>query len=540
MAAIHLLPVSNPNLMRFATSLLSGSIAFLLTFSLQAQHAAHEGPCGMTRADLDVVTTQLLSNMAMLEEYGADLREGSTTYIPVKFHIVNRTNGTGGVPLERVLEMLCGINEFYADQNLVFFIRNGINTINNTTLFDNPQSEASILLMLNSRVTGTLNIFLTDQTGAANILGYYTPGQAGFPADYIVIRRSEIGYRKNTIEHEIGHYFQLLHTFNGWECEPWESNLHGKPLNSSFAPCNSAKAPFGAVLAELADGSNGGSSGDFISDTPADYNLGLGWPNCQYTGGAQDKNGVPLDPDEKNIMSYFLSCPEYHLSPIQKQLIGTDITSRKNAGFGSFRFLNTNATPVTGDTGPITALAPPDNGLSNGNTNVKLEWAAGPGAQRYVVRIDRFQSFGFQPRYYYTNAPEVVLDFTLVGTGKYFWQVYAYNDFQTCPLWGPTFSFNVGASTALESLPGLTAMAVLPQPLAIGQALQVHMDLERPMDLDLEILDLNGRILHREAGLSMRAGEQTHTSAWFPGHSGLYLMRWSGAQGSFTKRVAVH
>lgn len=526
--------------MRFSFPSLFTALSLFLSGTAFSQHIPHDGPCGMTRADLDIVTEQLLVNQAQLEEYGVDLRGGSTTYIPVKFHIVNRTDGTGGVPLERVLEMLCGINEFYADQNLRFFIRNGISTINNTGLFDNPQSQASIQLLINSRVTGTLNIFLTDQTGNANVLGYYTPGQSGFPADYIVVRRSEVGYKRNTIEHEIGHYFQLLHTFNGWECEAWDANMHGKPLTNSFAPCGSAKAPFGAVLAELADGSNGSTAGDFISDTPADYNLGLGWPNCQYTGGAQDRNGVPLDPDEKNIMSYFLSCPDYYFSQIQKQLMATDITSRKNAGISSFRFLNTNVTPNTAETGPITAISPPDEGLSNGKVGVKLEWAAGPGAQRYIVRIDRFQSFGFQPRYYYTNAPEVTLDFNLLGTGKYFWQVYAYNDFQTCPMWGPTFSFNASDPTSVEQLPGLESLAILPQPLALGQQLQVRMDLNRPLDLDLEIIDLNGRIIHRELGLVLRDGEQVLTTEWSPVHPGMFLMRLYSREGSLTERIVVH
>ena len=41
------------------------------------------------------------------------------------------------------------------------------------------------------------------------------------------------------------------------------------------------------------------NSGDFLCDTPADYNLGFGWNNCNYTGGAMDPNGILLNPDEK-------------------------------------------------------------------------------------------------------------------------------------------------------------------------------------------------------------------------------------------------
>lgn len=60
--------------------------------------------------------------------------------------------------------------------------------------------------------------------------------------------------------------------------------------------------------AELVDGSNCTTAGDFICDTPADPNLGMAgmidYTTCSYIGTATDANGQPYAPLVDNIMSY--------------------------------------------------------------------------------------------------------------------------------------------------------------------------------------------------------------------------------------------
>lgn len=522
------------------SSLLCLAAVLLLSPDLFGQHHDHSAPCGTSREDLDQITEQLVQNLAVLEERPVDLRNGAITYVPIKFHIVRKSDGTEGVDTEFVLAMLCGLNEFFADQEIQFFIKGGFNYINNSVLFDNPKGTTGVTVMNNNRASGHLNIFLTNQTGEADVLGYYTAGQS-YAQDYIVIRKSEIGYKKYTLEHEVGHYFGILHPFNGWECDPWDAVKHGNPLNLTTAPCITIKPPFtNYPLVEFADGSNSTTAGDLVSDTPADYNLGLGWSNCNYNGGARDKNGILLNPDEKNIMGYFLNCAPYTYSPIQKQLIATDLTNRKNAVSSSNRKLNTAAIPILEPNSPVVALSPVDEGYSNGTVDIKLEWAAGAGARNYIVRIDRFASFSFQPRYYFTDQPEVILDFVLGSSGKYYWQVYAWNDYNTCPVWGEVFSFTVGSPSAISALPGLDNLVIMPQPLGAGQPLQMQLAATRPLELDLEIYHVNGHLVYRQARLQVPAGEHALSPGWIPAHPGMYVVRLSANGGQYTGRVVVH
>lgn len=513
-------------------------VTLLGMFELQAQHT-HAGFCGTSREALDVIQSQVLTYLAEIGENEVDLRNGAITYVPVRFHIVRKSDGTGGIEIDKILSMLCGINEFYADQEISFFIKDGFNYINNNTLFDNPQHNSSITLMNNSRIKGALNIFITNQTGEVGTLAYYTPGNPLWSSDYIVIRKDQIIYNKGTIEHELAHFFSVLHTFNGWECEPFDKDIHGIPLTNPTAPCFSLKSPWGNVLAELADGSNSTVAGDFLDDTPADYNLGLGWNTCTYTGGARDFNNQLLDPDELNLMGYFLTCKPLSLSNKQKLLIKSDLNSRKIAGSTNNRYLNTNVTPILGETGPVTAITPPNEGLSNGTMNIKLQWNPGPAATSYVVRIDRFQSFGFQPKYYYVTQPEVTLDFTLGNSGKYYWQVYAYNAFNTCPIWGDIFNFTVGPVSSITEVKGLSNIHIAPQPSLAGQNITVYFEADQALDLQMYITDINGRLLHSVQKLIFPSGQHQYILPWVPQTPGMYFMRWQSENGISTLRFVV-
>lgn len=497
------------------------------------------GFCGTHRHDLDAISEQLQANLADVDLQANFERSGAITYVPLRFYIVQKNDGTGGIALENVMDMLCGMNELYLEMDIQFYIKGNIVYLKNSTLYDDPMSSAGYQAMVNQRLKGFMNIFITKQTGEANVLAYYTSGWPSWESDLIVIRHSDVMKGTYTIEHEIGHYFTILHTFNGWECDPWEGAKHGIPLASEFAPCNSTKPPFNTVTAELADGSNSTTAGDFFTDTPADYNLGLGWANCSYSGGARDKNGVLLNPDEKNIMGYFTQCSDYYFSSQQKSSIQADLNARKNSNPANNRYLNTTLTPELQEVGEAAALFPVNGGASNGLSGVSLEWLAGPGAKSYIVRIDRFTSFKFQPKYYYVSSPEVVLDFNLNNNAKYYWQVYPYNEYNTCSGWGDIFSFTAGVATATQDIPGLESVAIESNPLPAGSELTLLLELMEDPGLSLEISDLTGRVLHQISELPLHAGEQRLATGWQPAHPGMYMVSLRSSKGIRTERLIV-
>ena len=66
--------------------------------------------------------------------------------------------------------------------------------------------------------------------------------------------------------------------------------------------------------AELADGSNGSTYGDYVADTPADPHLrfNVNPTTCTWNGSGRDARGNSYNPDERNIMSYTdVNCMTY-------------------------------------------------------------------------------------------------------------------------------------------------------------------------------------------------------------------------------------
>lgn len=141
--------------------------------------------------------------------------------------------------------------------------------------FDRPSSQAKLdeirTLFAHER---RLNVYVVEVLDDPQICGY--GGQD------IFLRK---GCGSFTLVHELGHVFGLPHTFAG----------NGE---------------------ELVDGSNCGTAGDGICDTPADpYDLDIvalnGMPyhtGCEFVYPNTDGNGQYYQPDMGNIMSYY-PCP---------------------------------------------------------------------------------------------------------------------------------------------------------------------------------------------------------------------------------------
>lgn len=101
-----------------------------------------------------------------------------------------------------------------------------------------------------------------------------------------------------TIAHETGHIFSLQHTFGTGDVL---AAAAGEPFESTD---------------ELVDGSNCGSAGDFVCDTPADPYIFPSsdeaepvtyFENCIFVYDSLDANGHYYDPHPGNIMSYYSS-----------------------------------------------------------------------------------------------------------------------------------------------------------------------------------------------------------------------------------------
>jgi len=115
---------------------------------------------------------------------------------------------------------------------------------------------------------------LGTSTNTDNVLG----SASSIPSTAMWVHGSV--YNTSVLSHELGHCLGLYHTHHGTVFE-----TGGDPNQ----------------CAELVNGSNSTTCGDYISDTPADPNL---WNVCRYNGFITDANGQTYNPSSNNYMAY--------------------------------------------------------------------------------------------------------------------------------------------------------------------------------------------------------------------------------------------
>jgi hypothetical protein len=430
--------------------------------SLHAQ--SNLGICGTHGGEWeDMLTDRLLRNKMLLDQQPLDMR--NTIYVPVTIHMVANGSGFGRVTHAQVLDMMCRLNQDFDSLNMRFYIKTLNENINNTGIYATQYSAGFVMGQL--RDPAAMNIWVVDQAAGAapgpndppgTTLGYYSPSR-----DWIVIRKDQANANSVTLAHEVGHFFSIRHTHNGWDSQPWTTAI-GNP-----APVN---AP-GGVPTERHDGSNCQTAGDFICDTPADYN-GLGFNGCNYNI-AQDPTGAFINPDEQLFMSYFLSCNrnQYYFSNTQKSLMMTDYNH------SSRNYLRPGVTPALPAVEALPTLTfPINNEFAPGFNSVNLQWTAVPGAQFYLLEIDVNQTFSSTSliRRVVTGGANNFTENTLQASRTYFWRVRPYNFYSTCMGFTPAATFRTNTMVVSTSeIQELDEWTISPNPIVAQQSIQLSL-----------------------------------------------------------------
>ncbi|TAE23229.1 MAG: hypothetical protein EAZ91_22525 [Cytophagales bacterium] len=212
-----------------------------------------------------------------------------TTYIPIRVHIVRNSDGTGGVDWTTLPAIISRLNVRYAPMGIAFFLRGTTpHYINSTLLADFDVDEEDDLCTGND-VADAVNLYLIQRI---TYTGIPVAGYAYYPDTDATTNRifcvSSLLLTAVTLQHEVGHYFNLSHTFQDND----DPDVSRRELVTRGA------------------GANCSTTGDHICDTPADpYGLaGSSYSNCVYAGTAVDNNGAPFSPLLDNIMSYYGAC----------------------------------------------------------------------------------------------------------------------------------------------------------------------------------------------------------------------------------------
>lgn len=505
--------------------LLLGSFAAGV-IGLYAQPIA--GVCGVGAEDALLLTERLKENLKNRDKTVAD--RGVIQYVPIHFHLVGDNAGEGKIKESRVLDQLCALNARYAPMDIRFYLSPHPTigtlfdyTINNNNVYAN---QTSWLTMHNKRHNKAINVYIVDVAASnsnteGEALAYYN-----IPRDWIVAKKAEIKLTGNlTLPHEVGHFFGLLHTFNGWESNQFDSTDPTWPIAPTVSP--------DGVPTERANGSNCAVAGDYLCDTPSDYNLGLGFPDCDYDLGAKDPTGVLVNPMETNMMGYFLECTNHVFTEDQQDLILTDLASSGR------NYLDNSFAPAAAEINtPANMLVSPANTSTTPfYDEVLLEWTPVDGATYYLVEVDLIFAY---------NSPEaqshIVTSTSKLITGlqpnrTYYWRVRPFNEYVTCAT-PRQQSFKTSLTSAVRDIDGLNALQVAPNPVSAGLA-TLYISAERNFEANLQIFDMAGRRVYAQNGLNITSGDSAVELPVDGLQNGLYVVVLQSGEGHTLRKFSV-
>jgi hypothetical protein len=202
-----------------------------------------------------------------------------TVYVPLTFHIVRTSGGQGGLSAAKICTALDDLDAFFASAGIQFYLAGPLDFIDDDAFFyDIDTPEEIDALRRTNPVAGTINLYFTAHL--ANGHGEFC-GISSFSWSRVqgIVMHNDctaVPWNHTTLPHEMGHYFDLLHTHET------------------------------ARDRECVDGSNCEAAGDQLCDTPADPGLGAGNvdADCVYVGTETDPcHGDRYVPDETNLLS---------------------------------------------------------------------------------------------------------------------------------------------------------------------------------------------------------------------------------------------
>lgn len=501
------------------------SLISLLSWNY-ANTQATVGHCGTSIEDQLQIRDRMFQNREKMENLIFP-RSGAIRYVPVNVHLVAKADGTGRSKLTSVFESLCAVNEIYLDQEIQFYVRN-VNFVNNTALYDNPSSDlgASWARSISNSNRNGLNFFIAKVARAEElgVLAFYSPN-----GDYVVtgVHQSQLLPREaHKIAHEFGHFFSLAHTFFGWEATTYTCATP-TPKTVSYAGSiwdveyvDRAKRVNGTLNCKIA--------ADGFCDTPADYNLGFGWNGgCNYVGCAKDPDEVLLDPMERNIMGYFLSCLDSFTTE-QKAAINRDYLSAGRS------YLRPNFTPLGSVVGNPVIVDPQANSVTSGFNSVKLDWEPLANATHYFIEIGETVLTN-KNRNFLTRRTDTTLVDLLPGK-KYAWRVIGYNANNFCITPSNALFFTTGQFPVATTDPQASLIYVNAYSSQANQ-LVLEVNIDRQSSGLLEIFNLEGKRITSER-LELESG--SNTSTIYLESKGVYLYRLSTPDRVLSGKTLVH
>ena len=241
----------------------------------------------------DLCGTPAITNIENVRKLSSpQKRSANSNYLlRLYFHVVRKSNGTGGVSTSIVNSAYNRLNSDFNSHGIFFVWDEVIDTINNNTYYLNNRPDTCTSIFYKKNHANGIDIYLFRESSTSAILWAGKANGVGMNSE-ILIAGNDNGTpacMTSIISHEMGHVLNLWHTHHGTDLE-----------GNSTDPDYDANQ-----CAELVNGSNSSTCGDYVEDTPADPNIdGKVNSNCVYIGTGTDANNHAYNPDVDLIMSY--------------------------------------------------------------------------------------------------------------------------------------------------------------------------------------------------------------------------------------------
>lgn len=461
------------------------SLLVFLTASVAAQSI--DSPCGTTQGR----SPWLKKYQKSPDNYA---KGGDTTlYIAMSIHILGTDDGAGYYTRKSLMNAFCKLNELYANTGIQFYQAGEVDYINNSSYYNHETLLEGAEMMFTHNVPNTLNTYFVSSP--AGNCGYNLP-YAG-----IANAKSCSGPNDVTWAHEVGHALSLPHPFFGWEDNGYvpDDEVHNY---SNSAPDTVFMDDYtyfqdtlildtvilDSVLVEKVDGSNCELAADGFCDTPPDY-LSDRW-TCNSNGVSpqvqRDPNGVAFQSDGSLIMNYADDNCQNRFSPDQQGAMRAFVLDEHPEWA-----TETNQLPPVANA--PNALEPLD-GADVISVAGELSWEPVDNATHYLVLVSRLSSYisGLTFEYVTTNT-SLITDELLDGK-TYHWKILAFNEHQFCGEYNSSQTFVIyHPQTLVNTIQGVTALKIYPQPLLQNQALSLSIEMNTSWDGQVEIKNQLGQ-----------------------------------------------
>lgn len=407
----------------------------------------HAQSCGTSEDPQQI--ERLRAFQKSLDNHPIVFHKSNLHYIPVKIHVVNRYDGSGGIRKDHLLQAICTLNKNFAPVGFYFVIDAPIDYINNDNLYA-TESDAIYSDAYSYMKQGVYNLFFTGSS--STLCGVYYPSP---DAVFVIKSCAEPG--ASTLTHETGHFFSLPHTFSGWENGNTPSNI------------------------EYTDGRNCRNAGDGFCDTRPDY-VSNRWA-CPYYTNLIDPANIPFKPDSSLFMSYSMDACQSRFSIEQMAAMQNNLNANR-AGME----ITKNELPVTS---PVLTMPIHGDSIFNPNS-VSFSWKKSENAMGYMIQITRYNLWD-QP-YISALCEDTFYTAKLFGGYTFQWRVMPISAYNTCLPYSTPDSFYLDEKTLSiqEKLIDNERIKIYPNPSQIGD----YYTIELPQHANILVYNIQGQLLH--------------------------------------------